>query len=400
MGEFRLWLRKRDVRLVPLFATDAQQVAATRAVGADQRRVLRRHEEMEAAVIATVEEGLARPDWSGVLYVMGWGSTIETFTPLYIGKAARRGKKNALSVNLRNLRSDKGKFARWGDGRAYHVGDLSAALFGQATGNATAKYQRWVEMLFVEHEPPRLRAPTYLALVPWYSGSVAPSGALRSVEDTEAELIDLALAEYEQSVLNAVAETWWAPAASRAARPPGAHEPRRPIRMIDDDIGVCGLATELAREEVVSLDVETDMWTQRLSLVQIGTGAYTAIIDPFRASIEPLAVVLAAQKPVKVIHNASFERRVLGEVGIGIGGVVDTLEWSRAHHAPRTAGSHSLAALCKRELGVVLDKAAQTSAWSSRPLTAAQVAYAACDAEVLIDLYGVILSRERQTALF
>jgi ribonuclease D len=43
--------------------------------------------------------------------------------------------------------------------------------------------------------------------------------------------------------------------------------------------------------------------------------------------------------------------------------------------------------VCERELGVVLDKRAQTSNWSCRPLSTDQLEYAALDAEVLLALY-------------
>ena len=43
--------------------------------------------------------------------------------------------------------------------------------------------------------------------------------------------------------------------------------------------------------------------------------------------------------------------------------------------------------MCERELGVVLDKSAQTSMWTRRPLDPEQVRYAAMDAEVLLGLY-------------
>jgi ribonuclease D len=43
--------------------------------------------------------------------------------------------------------------------------------------------------------------------------------------------------------------------------------------------------------------------------------------------------------------------------------------------------------LCERELGAALDKGAQTSNWSRRPLDAEQIRYAALDVEVLLALY-------------
>jgi hypothetical protein len=90
---------------------------------------------------------------------------------------------------------------------------------------------------------------------------------------------------------------------------------------------------------------------------------------------------------LKVIHNARFERRVLAGIGVGLDGVFDTLEASRRARGIKALGGHSLAMVCERELGIVLDKSAQTSNWSRRPLEADQLNYAALDAEVLLALH-------------
>ena len=48
-------------------------------------------------------------------------------------------------------------------------------------------------------------------------------------------------------------------------------------------------------------------------------------------------------------------------------------------------------AVCKRELGIELDKGEQVSDWRRRPLTRRQVAYAAMDVETLLDLRRALL---------
>lgn len=96
---------------------------------------------------------------------------------------------------------------------------------------------------------------------------------------------------------------------------------------------------------------------------------------------------LSIHATVKVIHNALFERRVLASIGITLDCVYDTREASREARGPDTLGGHSLAMVCERELGVSLDKAAQTSNWSRRPLSPDQLQYAALDAEILLMLY-------------
>jgi ribonuclease D len=78
---------------------------------------------------------------------------------------------------------------------------------------------------------------------------------------------------------------------------------------------------------------------------------------------------------------------VLAAVGIALDGVFDTLEASRRARGTDALGGHSLAMVCERELGVVLDKAPQVSNWSRRPLDPEQLRYAALDAEILLTLY-------------
>ena len=93
------------------------------------------------------------------------------------------------------------------------------------------------------------------------------------------------------------------------------------------------------------------------------------------------------QNITKVIHNAPFERRILGSVGLELHGVFDTLTESRRLRGYSAIEGHSLAAVCHRELGVTLSKNLQRSDWQRRPLTTSQLEYAALDAEVLLAIH-------------
>ena len=189
-------------RLVPLFDATDDLVVRTRESGPEKRRLLCRSPEMEAAVIDLVEAGLAQEGWQGLLYVMGHGAGPD-FRPLYVGKAERRGMKNALSANLANIRTNRHKFARWGDGVDYHVGDLSQALFGfKAYRLPTPKYKRWAAALFDAFDPPRLRKHISLYLAPWIDGSVGPSGLVGSLAAVEKEVIALASVQFAGCLLN------------------------------------------------------------------------------------------------------------------------------------------------------------------------------------------------------
>ena len=96
--------------------------------------------------------------------------------------------------------------------------------------------------------------------------------------------------------------------------------------------------------------------------------------------------MLASKAIIKVIHNARFERRILAKAGLEIAAVFDTLDASRRNHGRDVLGGHSLAAVVERELNLCLNKGEQTSNWTRRPLSPEQIAYAAADVEVLIEL--------------
>ncbi|MEO7732159.1 MAG: ribonuclease D [Kofleriaceae bacterium] len=170
-----------------------------------------------------------------------------------------------------------------------------------------------------------------------------------------------------------------------------AARPLRAIRFITTDAELSTLCTDLANRLVIALDVETTLFDRDLCLIQVGVDDYNAVIDA-RAPIdlEPLARIFESPAIVKVIHNATFERSVLLRANIALANVFDTLVASRRIRG-RLVEGHSLAAVCRRELDKVLDKSQQTSDWTRRPLTEAQIAYAALDVEVLVQLYELFI---------
>jgi ATP-dependent helicase Lhr and Lhr-like helicase len=168
--------------------------------------------------------------------------------------------------------------------------------------------------------------------------------------------------------------------------PPLQREGDRPLLWVRTQAELEDALTVLAAEPVVGLDVETTLATRALCLVQIASRRATYLIDALEVpDVSPLGALLRSRSTLKVIHNASFERAVLGRHGLSIEAVVDTREVSRRLRAG-TPG-HGLRDVCARELCVLLDKREQTGDWTRRPLTESQVAYAALDAEVLLRLY-------------
>jgi ribonuclease D len=140
----------------------------------------------------------------------------------------------------------------------------------------------------------------------------------------------------------------------------------------------------------IGLDVETCPGTQQLALIQIALPDITYMIDVLKmGALHPLVPIMGPEGPLKIIHNARFERRVLGGVGVPVENIYDTMRGSQKRHG-KMAGGHSLAAVCDRELGCRINKSQQCSAWLNRPLSTAQLVYAALDAEILLDLYAAL----------
>jgi hypothetical protein len=194
---------------VPLFATDPNGVVEVFTHGRDGRPMLRRSAAMEELLAGTAERVLAAPhgEAEGVLYLMHRLDAAGHVVPLYVGKAGRYGRGGGVSVNLASIRTNTGKFSRWGYGYAYHMGDLSAAaLFGHLPGKVTPKYRRWARSLFVEApaEAPRLVTPVRFWCTAWgpNSRNIWPEFGACSLSFAEYLLIGVASLLFPADLLN------------------------------------------------------------------------------------------------------------------------------------------------------------------------------------------------------
>ena len=113
------------------------------------------------------------------------------------------------------------------------------------------------------------------------------------------------------------------------------------------------------------------MYTDMLGLVCVlqvawyeGRQLNCAVIDPFSVDIGLLAPALAADGPIKVLHDLTFDVRMLQQLGLDVGNVRDTSVAARFLGAPATG----LAALVKSRFDVELGKKLQDHDWSERPL--------------------------------
>jgi hypothetical protein len=171
------------------------------------------------------------------------------------------------------------------------------------------------------------------------------------------------------------------------------------LEFIKDDQALRRLADTLLTKTAFSVDIETIEWwnrqRERVALIQL---AFRHAQQPKVAVIDALAKLnfAALRKPfeetsiTKIIHNAGFDApRLAKHYEINISPIHDTML------AARVSGErkYSLKAQAAIHLGLHLDKSAQRSDWSRRPLDTRQLYYAAMDAHATRLLYENQISR-------
>ncbi len=145
------------------------------------------------------------------------------------------------------------------------------------------------------------------------------------------------------------------------------------------------LAAELAAASRVAVDLEASgMFTYRARIctVQLAWGDQVAILDTLAAPARALAALLGPDGPTKIVHDVSFDARLLAEAGAPLAGVHDTSV------AARMLGhtSTGLATLLAQELDVHIQKDLQQHDWRERPLDARMLDYLAHDVVHLASL--------------
>lgn len=160
---------------VPLFAHINNKVI-TKEIGLKKKRLILSRSMMMNNLIITETKKLIT-DWEenkdkldGLIYMMFIKENNKVI-PLYIGKTETIGKGDRnLSVNIKNLHSDSSKFARWGDGYSYHIGDLSAVVLpNHDEKKINKKYTDWAKMIFRNYPStaPELKKEVYFWATAW-----------------------------------------------------------------------------------------------------------------------------------------------------------------------------------------------------------------------------------------
>lgn len=152
------------------------------------------------------------------------------------------------------------------------------------------------------------------------------------------------------------------------------------VDTLTDDAAVARLAGRLDGAPFIGLDTEflrERTYRPQLCLLQLSTPEEISCIDPLAgASLAPLTNALASTAVPKVIHAARQDLEVLWPVFGRVGNVFDTQVAAGLTGLPAQIGYSELV---RRLLDVELAKSETRTDWSRRPLSKAQLAYAADD---------------------
>lgn len=157
-------------------------------------------------------------------------------------------------------------------------------------------------------------------------------------------------------------------------------------RIVETTEDLARALEELSGEARVGLDVEGDglyRYRSRLCLMQIAAGERELVIDTLAIEeLSPLAALLGPDGPEKVVHDVSFDVKMLDTRGLSLERVFDTSVAARFLSEPSTG----LASLLDKYFGVKIDKKLQQADWGERPITEERLEYLVGDVRHLVAL--------------
>jgi ribonuclease D len=160
-----------------------------------------------------------------------------------------------------------------------------------------------------------------------------------------------------------------------------------PPILVEDDQGMARLMEAMEDQPDIAVDTEADAffsYRQAVCLIQITVGGNDYIVDP-QADMDcgPLGRMFADPKRIKIFHDSEYDVLILRRAfHFDFAALFDT----RVAAAVLGIQSPGLASVLESRFGVKLDKSMQRSDWSTRPLSAKQIAYARLDTHYLIPL--------------
>ncbi|MFO0762035.1 MAG: ribonuclease D [Byssovorax sp.] len=162
-----------------------------------------------------------------------------------------------------------------------------------------------------------------------------------------------------------------------------------PVLLVRGGDALSALCPRLARAPRLAVDVEANgLFAYRASLCVLQIAweeegeTRVAILDALGLDLSPLGPILGPDGPIKVLHDLTFDARMLDERGVPLGRARDTSVTARFLGRSATG----LQSLLASELGVTVDKRFQQHDWSERPLGPEHLAYLANDVRYLLAL--------------
>lgn len=167
---------------------------------------------------------------------------------------------------------------------------------------------------------------------------------------------------------------------------------QKPI-YVDSGAALQALASSLDTCDWIAVDTEFERsrtYYPQLCLLQVADAGRIACIDPLAIDdLSPIAEVLANTRVRKVFHAASQDLEVLYQtLGVMPAPVFDTQLAAALLGHPDQIG---YARLVKALLNVELEKAHTRADWTKRPLSEAELAYAADDVRYLRGVYEALV---------
>jgi ribonuclease D len=163
-------------------------------------------------------------------------------------------------------------------------------------------------------------------------------------------------------------------------------------RWVDTDAAFAEAIAQLEDEPAYALDTEFHRertYYPKLALVQLAWPGQLVLVDPLAVDLDPLAELLDGPGTA-VLHASDQDLEVLE---LACGTVPSTLFDTQLAAGFIGMSSPSLAVTYERLLGLEVPKADRLSDWLARPLSAAQLRYAASDVAHLLEVYRLLQER-------
>ncbi len=164
------------------------------------------------------------------------------------------------------------------------------------------------------------------------------------------------------------------------------------IQFIDSNTELNDFCNAIKDSEWLAIDTEfvrEKTYYPQLCLIQVSNGEHLACIDPITLKdIDPLLDILYNENITKVFHAASQDLEIFANLRDALpASLFDTqIAAALLGHGNQI----SYAALVQEYFSIELDKSHSRTDWSRRPLSEAQIQYAADDVLYLGKLYGLL----------